>query len=324
MKVITIGRSSDNNVVVNDEKVSRHHLQIVEDDNGNHFVVDLQSTNGTFVNGQRITGEMPLQPHDVIMVGQTTLPWTQYFTASVIPAPVHQASRPAPVSPTPGGKKNRIWIYIVAGIALFLLVGGGISLIYVHKYNETKKQEQLIQQKKAEEAQLQKEWEELDRKSEKLDTEAAKAEAEAARAAEKAAKTKSTRDLAYAKQKEEEAKNARNKATKAQQEADQKKEELKKLQEKLSKLEADLAIEKKRADNEKSRADKAENELKKEQDASAKKDSQIIELRNQLEKANSKNKDKNNPKEDKKKATTPSVEEPTLEPQPASTTDTTK
>ena len=317
MKVITIGRSSDNNVVVNDEKVSRHHLQIVEDDNGNHFVVDLQSTNGTFVNGQRITGEMPLQPHDVIMVGQTTLPWTQYFTASVIPAPVHQASRPAPVSPTPGGKKNRIWIYIVAGIALFLLVGGGISLIYVHKYNETKKQEQLIQQKKAEEAQLQKEWEELDRKSEKLDTEAAKAEAEAARAAENAAKTKSARDLAYAKQKEKEATAARVKATKAQQEADQKMKDLKDLQQKLSSLQAEL-------NKEKTRADKAESELKREQVASAKKDSQIIELRNQLEEANSKNKKNDKKKGDKKDGTTPAAEEPTLEPQPASTTDTTK
>ena len=77
MKVITIGRSTENNdIVVNDEKVSRNHLQMVMDDNGNYSVVDLGSTNGTYVNGRRISGEVRLQPNDEVRIGQTVLPWS--------------------------------------------------------------------------------------------------------------------------------------------------------------------------------------------------------------------------------------------------------
>lgn len=43
MKVITIGRSSDNNIVINDAKVSRTHLQLVQNDSGICSVVDLNS-----------------------------------------------------------------------------------------------------------------------------------------------------------------------------------------------------------------------------------------------------------------------------------------
>ncbi len=78
MKVITIGRSSDNNIVINDAKVSRTHLQLVQNDSGICSVVDLNSANGTFVNGQKITGEVRLQPRDVIRIGNTTLPWQEY------------------------------------------------------------------------------------------------------------------------------------------------------------------------------------------------------------------------------------------------------
>ena len=73
MKVITVGRSKECNVVVNDEKASRVHLQLVQDDNGNVSVVDLGSTNGTWVNDKRIVGEMRLNQGDRIRVGNTLL-----------------------------------------------------------------------------------------------------------------------------------------------------------------------------------------------------------------------------------------------------------
>ncbi|MDR0834574.1 MAG: DUF805 domain-containing protein [Candidatus Symbiothrix sp.] len=79
MKVITIGRSSQNEIVINDEKVSRHHLQIIQDDYGNFRLADFGSTNGTSVNGRRVTGELSLSPGDVIVIGNTTLPWRNYF-----------------------------------------------------------------------------------------------------------------------------------------------------------------------------------------------------------------------------------------------------
>jgi len=82
MKVITIGRSSENDITVNNPKVSRHHCQIVQFDNGTFGIVDFDSSNGTFVNGQRVYGQIPLKWGDRVHIAQTELPWQQYFPAA--------------------------------------------------------------------------------------------------------------------------------------------------------------------------------------------------------------------------------------------------
>ncbi|MDR1552074.1 MAG: FHA domain-containing protein [Prevotellaceae bacterium] len=84
MKVITIGRNSGNNVVINDSLVSKNHCQIIRDDYGNFSLVDNNSTNGTFVNGQRRHGQIRLNSSDIIRIGNTTLPWMSYFSDSTI------------------------------------------------------------------------------------------------------------------------------------------------------------------------------------------------------------------------------------------------
>ena len=106
MKVITIGRSIErNDVVVNDEKVSRNHLQLIVDDQGDFSVVDLNSTNGTFVNGHRITGETKLKVTDELRIGNTVLPWQSYFGsvfASVSSQRPKGAARASGASPAGG------------------------------------------------------------------------------------------------------------------------------------------------------------------------------------------------------------------------------
>lgn len=79
MKAVTIGRSRDNDVCINDPYVGRHHCQIVQHDNGMFTIVDMNSTNGTYVNGRRVFGEAQLQPYDNITIGHTSLPWRSYF-----------------------------------------------------------------------------------------------------------------------------------------------------------------------------------------------------------------------------------------------------
>jgi aspartyl protease family protein len=79
MKIITIGRHSGNDIIINDNKVSRYHLQIIRDDTGNFRVVDLGSTNGTYVNNWKISGEVKLSYGDELRIGDTSLPWQSFF-----------------------------------------------------------------------------------------------------------------------------------------------------------------------------------------------------------------------------------------------------
>lgn len=64
---LIIGRSPDVAVVVNDTNVSRRHAEVWRTNEG-VAVRDLQSTNGTFVNGHRITA-VSVSPRDDITVG---------------------------------------------------------------------------------------------------------------------------------------------------------------------------------------------------------------------------------------------------------------
>lgn len=122
MKVITIGRGGECSVVINDAKVSRMHAQLVQDDEGRISLVDLGSTNGTTVNGKRITGEIRLNPGDEVLIGDTVLPWQSYVTSGR--APSQSAKSHASVkSNTKGnmvGQTNRdkqrkmLWIIVAA------------------------------------------------------------------------------------------------------------------------------------------------------------------------------------------------------------------
>lgn len=69
---VTIGRSSDNQIVLNDPQASSHHAEVHADGTG-HVITDLGSTNGTFVNQQLLVPNVPsmLRPGDVIRIGST-------------------------------------------------------------------------------------------------------------------------------------------------------------------------------------------------------------------------------------------------------------
>jgi len=69
--VTTIGRSSSNQIVLDDEMASREHARVVSAGNV-HTYYDLGSANGTLVNGQQVTQRV-LQVGDQITIGSTTL-----------------------------------------------------------------------------------------------------------------------------------------------------------------------------------------------------------------------------------------------------------
>ncbi len=69
----TIGRSDDNRIALaGDDFASGHHAR-VESARDGVWVIDLGSTNGTFVNGERIDGRHRLREGDVVQVGDTEL-----------------------------------------------------------------------------------------------------------------------------------------------------------------------------------------------------------------------------------------------------------
>jgi len=98
---ITIGRDPASDVVVADARVSRRHAELRPLPDGGIEVVDLGSSNGTFVDGTRITDSIRLAPGQGIQVGDTIL------TAEGAPAggdaTVIGAAVPPPPPPPPPG-----------------------------------------------------------------------------------------------------------------------------------------------------------------------------------------------------------------------------
>jgi ABC transport system ATP-binding/permease protein len=69
-KVLRIGRAPDNDIVISDLSVSRNHAELRRTASG-YQIVDLDSHNGTFVNGQQV-GSAPLTEGDIVGIGPST------------------------------------------------------------------------------------------------------------------------------------------------------------------------------------------------------------------------------------------------------------
>lgn len=69
--VISLGRKEDNTIVLTDQYVSGYHAKIFIK-NRDFILEDLDSTNGTFLNGSRIYGRVKLEEEDEITMGSLT------------------------------------------------------------------------------------------------------------------------------------------------------------------------------------------------------------------------------------------------------------
>lgn len=68
---ITIGRSSDSAIIIRDDYTSTHHARLMIW-NGQWMIQDLDSTNGTFLDGSRVTVPTPIPVGATVKVGATT------------------------------------------------------------------------------------------------------------------------------------------------------------------------------------------------------------------------------------------------------------
>lgn len=99
--VVNIGRRLDNQIIVDDPRVSRSHAQL-RLRFGHYVVYNLGSTAGTFVNGQRIE-ECVLRPGDVISLGGVPLIYGEDSTQPGAPArPAHSTMPLVPPAVKPG------------------------------------------------------------------------------------------------------------------------------------------------------------------------------------------------------------------------------
>jgi serine protease Do len=181
MRELTIGRDQSSTIAFDaqrDDVVSRHHAVIRVQRNGDisFCIADLKSSNGTYLNGERISGEVELLPEDMIELGEGG----PKFTFDLQPRPANLAARTrtlgamgatathavasatiaagqtnvkgVPVKSGVGRETvmrlmseerksaNRVWIGATAGVLALVLIGGG--LLYRHNQNVAAELEQ--------------------------------------------------------------------------------------------------------------------------------------------------------------------------------------
>ncbi|MEM8885638.1 MAG: FHA domain-containing protein [Planctomycetota bacterium] len=133
---IVFGRGDDVDVLLKDVKVSREHCVIEKNDKGAWRVLDLQSGNGTRVNGAPIRSHV-LEPEDVVEVGDAKVLFAAEAAAVVVqsePEPVAESvhdeprERPARASSrrAPAKKNNQV-------LFLSLAVAGVVALLFLWK-----------------------------------------------------------------------------------------------------------------------------------------------------------------------------------------------
>jgi hypothetical protein len=125
-ELVTIGRHEDNSVVLPDANVSRHHAEITFQ--GQRWTIrDMDSANGTHVNGEPILSPHVLRHGDLVRIGHTQ------FLVEISSAAAHQDTlverRRAPAATAPlVGPGSRGWIAVVAVLGVLALAGAAILL----------------------------------------------------------------------------------------------------------------------------------------------------------------------------------------------------
>jgi predicted component of type VI protein secretion system len=139
----TIGRVDDNTFPIPEGSVSSHHCEILL--RGTDIIVhDLNSTNGTFINGNQVTGEAPLKPGQILRLGQIEMrledpgakppaPKKMPQQTMVIPQGVKLGQEPSTTvsfSKTAFAKKSNTGTKIFIGVIILIAIAVGV-LLYI-------------------------------------------------------------------------------------------------------------------------------------------------------------------------------------------------
>lgn len=123
-----IGRGSGNDIVLQDNQASRQHAEVSQQGE-QYFVRDLGSTNGTFVDGERVTGPRLLQPGDQIQIGETIL---GFQLTPAIAGPSGEDDWPTGAwenGTQPSGGRPRWLIWALAGLVGVLVIAVAVAAV---------------------------------------------------------------------------------------------------------------------------------------------------------------------------------------------------
>ncbi len=98
----TIGRAEDNDMVIQDPRVSAHHLILKRSQSGNFIINDLGATNPTRVNGRAAT-LAELSDGDTLLLGDTFARYEATSTSTAATAPNRRSRPPSDPATTQGG-----------------------------------------------------------------------------------------------------------------------------------------------------------------------------------------------------------------------------
>jgi hypothetical protein len=131
MKLYHLGRGLDNEIVVSDDSVSRVHAQLFQEDDQSTYIIDLNSTNGTFVNGHKVDGRQSLRSGDVLMLGTKRVEWEGYLEKQEKPSMEHHHDI---YEEEDSGRKSKTrpiliaaGVLLLAAVAVFIWLGSPLT-----------------------------------------------------------------------------------------------------------------------------------------------------------------------------------------------------
>jgi predicted component of type VI protein secretion system len=142
-EVTLMGRDVSNDIILGDSEISRQHARLTRTPGG-YVIEDLGSTNGSFVNGERLMAPRVLNPGDLVALGENVsltfdavTPEAAATVASTAAGPGPVKATPAPAAPPPQaaapatpapidiqavGEKKRRSPWLLAGIGCFVMI----------------------------------------------------------------------------------------------------------------------------------------------------------------------------------------------------------
>ena len=95
MRELKIGRGAGNDIIISDQTVSRSHAILIISDS-EYSIKDLNSGNGTYINGMRVSGVSILADNDILKVGNVVVPWKNYLSLNSIPENIPKETKESP------------------------------------------------------------------------------------------------------------------------------------------------------------------------------------------------------------------------------------